>query len=156
MTRKQQLRIAAYADGQLDPVGQLQVQQLLQESEVARAYLDHLQSSSAALRNLPNPAVDAEQAWQQLQPQLSRQPHAPATRRSWSLPRAFPVFAGSLAATAVALVLSFVFLSHTPQSHLSADAVQLLETDIVGGIPIVFLDQPSGWTVVWVAQPNGE
>jgi hypothetical protein len=35
---------------------------------------------------------------------------------------------------------------------LHVERVELVETDLEGATPIVYLDQPSGWTVVWVVE----
>jgi hypothetical protein len=32
------------------------------------------------------------------------------------------------------------------------DLVEMVETDLENTVPVVYLDQPSGWTVVWVIE----
>jgi hypothetical protein len=45
-----------------------------------------------------------------------------------------------------------------PATDLLVDRVELVETDLEGATAVVYLDQPSGWTVIWVfeAEPPAD
>ena len=43
-------------------------------------------------------------------------------------------------------------MGHQDEAFSLGSTVQMVETDLEGATPIVYIDEPSGWTVVWVVE----
>lgn len=96
------------------------------------------------------PVPDADQAWRELRPQLAGEKTRPAKKR----PLAPVIWFGSTLAAAAAL--TFAFLSRQPQPMptviLDNDVVaeaEFVEAGDLNASTLVFVDNESGWLVVW-------
>ena len=108
--------------------------------------------------------VDVDRAWSEIQAGIHAEKKA-ATVISDSHPAERPKlvrfyqwlsYSGAAAAAIVIGWLSMVLFNGIP-SHSEADylaaAVEYVETDIEGASSVVYVDQDSGWTIVWVDEP---
>lgn len=102
--------------------------------------------------------VDASAAWKDIQSELSGSDAAP--EESAKLIR-FPIVYQLLGyAAAVVLIGSFAWTSLTrsdsriaTESYAASESVvEFVDTEIPDASPIVYTDEASGWTVVWVEQ----
>lgn len=142
MTTHNQLH--AYLDGELTPAERHRVEAWLAEDAEARRELDALRQIRNSVQAAPTPAPDVEAAWKALSKKLNG---SPAKR---TIP--FPV---PLTAAAAIALLGLVLWSSFPgrEPTPSPQPVVMVETDLEDSTPIVYLDEESGWTIVWV-EPN--
>ena len=149
------IRLAAWFDGEVSPGECAEIEHLLEADPEARAYVDQLARTRSALEGAHlRPGVGSA-AWGELRQRLEHE----SARRSSSTLR-FPRMLA--AAAAVVLVGMFLWLplrkmgySPSGQQPGLESVVQMVETDLEGATPIVYIDQPSGWTVVWVLEAEG-
>jgi anti-sigma factor RsiW len=146
------VQLAAYFDGELDEGAAREVEASLQNDAAGRAFLEGLQAQRTDLSKMQaaTESEDAEAAWAALESQLEEQTQP----SSWLL--RFPFLSGALAAAAVLVLTATIILQLPLQTPTEVDdptltaRVEYIETDIEDATPVVFLDEPSGWTVVWV------
>ena len=43
-------------------------------------------------------------------------------------------------------------MGHVNEAYALESTVEMVETELEGATPIVYIDEPSGWTVVWVVE----
>lgn len=158
LTDAEQRSLTALFDGELAGNSAEQAQALLAGSAAARAWWAELEAGRAALAHahrLPDGAVPR---WGDVSARPVR-PSAAFFRKV----SPFPVLLGGLAAAlALGLALWWPGAQTPPPEGFMTEAdayqdmisgtVELLETDLVDAVPIVFLDQPSGWTVIWILE----
>ena len=105
----------------------------------------------------PAPSVDIDAAWQDIKTSLEKSEAAASD--SGKLLH-FPVFFQVLGyAAALTLFGSIVWTSFlrspiadTERYAASESVVEFVDTEIPDASPIVYTDEASGWTVVWVAE----
>ena len=143
-------------DGELSPAEQA----TLRAAEAADPTLAELrmawQRVGQSLHDLPAPGTpDPAVAWQDVRRAIrlaAAERPAPRPGFGWRL-------AWSGGALAVAMVLFVLLGAYGPGAGESAGLaalsrdveVEYVETDLPGGSPMVYQDEESGWTIVWIA-----
>ncbi len=151
--------ISAKIDGELDQDSMAPLDRHLEECSPCRMTLEQWsglrkQLADRDAEELPMPEIDSE--WQIVQSRLDtrEQPRPRAVFLSFPLPWISAVAALIM----VGIGLTFVRpnpLDREIVQHM-AENVEYVETDIVGATPVVFVDDESGWTVVWVVESGAE
>jgi anti-sigma factor RsiW len=138
---KQQEQLSAFIDGELSAEEAEAVKRLIGSNLEAQRHLEALEHSRALLAS---EASHPPPTWSSLQRKFARH-HRPSRR--WGL--------GLLLASGA---LGALFLLPRPLSVpttspvTASPTVDMVETDLQNSIPIVYLDQPSGWTVIWIIE----
>ncbi|WP_309387825.1 hypothetical protein [Cerasicoccus frondis] len=149
--------LARFYDGECSPAEEDAVGALIQNDPEAVTWLETLAEQQARWENLP-PVLDevaVERDWQALKARIAPAESAP---RRLSSPLAWAEYWTAGAVAAVFILASVVYL--LPRSSVEAHApttpniVESVETDLEGATPIVFVDQESGWSVVWVDEAS--
>jgi anti-sigma factor RsiW len=144
------IRIAAWFDEELTGAEKAEIEALLESDEEAQAYLKELKRTRSALQGAHVSPVEDSAAWGALQDRLEK----PSTSNTGNLLQ-FPRMAAAAAAI-VALGMGLWWplrqTGHTaPETGLES-SVYMVETEIENATPIVYIDETSGWTVVWVLE----
>ncbi len=152
------MRIAAYHDGQLPEDEVAAVEALLEEDPSARAYLELLKQMRTLLEGSESAAPELDPEWDAVAQRLEDDGHP----RKVLIP--FPLMAagGLAAAFAVGLITWLAFSKHAPipqtaQANGYAGEIEIIDTSMEHAYaPIVYVDDESGWTVVWVEEIEDE
>lgn len=145
--------VSAWFDGELGPDEKQAVESLLERDPEARAYADELRQTRAALQHAHTASSKPIPEWDQFEKRLdgARRRRVPAM----TFPRA-------ILTTAAIMVLGIAVWWPLRQAQVResvtsteglVERVEFVETDLEGATPVVYLDEPSGWTVVWVVEP---
>ena len=146
MEKEKEIRLSAFLDGELPQAEAVKIREDLQEDAEGRAFLARLEALRGSSREAHR--TTARPDWASVRNRVRR--GDPALTR-WNY------FTYHLASGLVATLL-FGLLLFGPTSAekrskvLFGDRVEMVETDLEGATPVVFLDEPSGWTVVWVLE----
>ena len=154
MNRRMEQLLEAWFDGEASPEDAREAKRLLESDPGARAHLEFLQSVRGTIPQTYRETEAPEAAWTQVQEQLDSGKR-PLIRR-----HPFAVFSSLLAgAAAVALLIllpgnpGFEGTAVPPvDSQSLRPDVELVETGLDGATSVVFVDPPSGWTVIWVLE----
>lgn len=151
MNEEMEMRLAKWFDGEADPVEAREVEKLLESNAEARAALSELRRMRDAMAYSHTDPSRVPQ-WSQLDRQLEKE-----TERKASAVLGFPRMAGLtaiivLSGMAVWLPFRNAGEAGLDQDNPLVDRVESVETDLEGATPVVYLDQPSGWTVVWILE----
>jgi ferric-dicitrate binding protein FerR (iron transport regulator) len=150
MNEETRSQLNAWFDGELSPAEQQRVQSLVDSDPEAKAYVEELRHTREALKAAHAHPSHAIPEWSQVEARLER----PRPAQVLSLSR-------MLLTAAAVMVLGMAVWWPLRQAgirqsigseELHVERVELVETDLEGATPIVYLDQPSGWTVVWVVE----
>lgn len=143
-------QLSAFIDGELSAVETKAVVKLLETSREARLYLNALEESRALLKGEPS-SVRHVPEWSEVV-RRSRALESDSPRRlriKW----AAGVILGSGGAFAALLLASRMpHDSANPEPAWMAPVVEMVETDLENTVPVVYRDEASGWTVVWVIE----
>jgi anti-sigma factor RsiW len=143
-------KIEAWFDGEATPGESRQVESLLKDDPQAKAYLEQLEASKKLLQGA-HVSTSQPPEWGEVKQRAGRLHDNPA-RKVVSFPRAMA------AAAAIVLIGMALWIPMRKAGMEAVPAVSLyesvdfVETDLEGATPVVYLDQPSGWTVVWVVE----
>ena len=143
-------KIEAWFDGEATPEESRQVESLLKAEPQAPAFPEELAASRKFLQNA-HESTSQPPEWREVKQRAGHYRDNPA-RKVVSFPRAMA------AAAAIVLIGMALWIPMRKAGMQSAPAVSLyesvdfVETDLEGATPVVYLDQPSGWTVVWVVE----
>jgi anti-sigma factor RsiW len=101
--------------------------------------------------------IDVDSAWQNIEANLASQNPAPKkTGKLLQFPVLFQTLGYAAALTLFASLLWTSFISspdaHTERYAASESVVEYVDTEIPDASPIVYTDEASGWTVVWVTE----
>lgn len=143
MLSEQQLAdVHAYLDGELPADKHASIKALLVESEEAKQVFEDAQALKQHLASAeaPHPYVDI--AWQN----VSKQIEAPAPRKK-IIPFIVPL--GAVAAVFAFALIIWLSTFNPPASTLPT-SVELVGTDLEESSAIVYIDDISGWAVVWI------
>lgn len=150
MNDETQQRLEAWFDGELSPAEHAEVEELIDRDDAARAYADQLVKSRELLHSAHVSKVDGDAAWESVRERLEQ-----ADRQRSARILTFPQLVA--AAAAVMLVGMGVWfplrkMGHVSEAYALESTVEMVETELEGATPIVYIDEPSGWTVVWVVE----
>ena len=145
-----QQRLEAWFDGELSPTQHAEIEQLLESDEAARAYVEQLARTRDLLQGAHVASVDGDAAWESVRERLDQ-----ADQRRFARILTFPQMVG--AAAAVMLVGMGIWfplrnMGQVNEAYALGSTVEMVETELEGATPIVYIDEPSGWTVVWVVE----
>ena len=143
-------RLEAWIDGELSTVDRAEIEALLERDPEARAYVERLKRIQKSLQETHRGSVDVEAAWESVEAQLEERK---SVFHHWALPQQVAAIAAVMV-MGILMWLPFRGVTETPSEIEWASMVDLVETDLEGATSIVYMDQPSGWTVVWVAEPE--
>ena len=151
MNEEMEIRLAKWFDGEANPVEAREVEELLEKSPEARAVLSELRRVSDAMASAH---VDPSRIpqWERIDRQLDKQGKRKVSARFGS-----PRMAGLAAIIVLSGMALWLPFRKAGQSGIVEDSplvdrVEIVETDLEGATPVVYLDQPSGWTVVWILE----
>lgn len=156
MNEETRNRLAAWFDGEAGEAEAARIGALLKQDAHARAYLEELRQTREALAGAHKERRSPVPEWHSFSARLDEPERA---HRQTVL--SFPRMLGAVAAVMVlgmAVWIPFRQASisqSTARAELLVNSVELVETDLVGATPVVYLDQPSGWTVVWILEDSG-
>lgn len=146
--KKTEQNIHRYLDGELSPVDRKAFEARLAQDPALQAELETYRSISTQLAACPDvEPPPAERVWQDVQRgiRLASEPTAP------------PVWRWTWAPAALAVVLGIVFLQPFASAPVArAVIVEEVEVSASAAVPLVYTDQDSGWTVVWLSNPTLE
>ncbi|MEX0330373.1 MAG: anti-sigma factor [Puniceicoccaceae bacterium] len=150
MNDETQQRLEAWFDGELSPQEHAEVENLIDRDDAARAYVDQLARSRELLHGAHVSKVDGDAAWESVRERLEQ-----ADRQRSARILTFPQLVA--AAAAVMLVGMGVWfplrkMGQVDEAYALESTVEMVETELEGATPIVYIDEPSGWTVVWVVE----
>jgi len=140
--------IEAWFDGEASPEDSAKTVELLKSDSEAKAYLETLKSVRKSLKD-SYPESTSPVSWAEVYDSVESTEH----RKVVSFPRI-------VSAVAAILVLGMALWYPMRQAGREVPAmsftssVEMVETDLEGATPVVYLDQPSGWTVVWVVEES--
>ena len=152
--------LSASLDGELDAQDLLPLRDHLDRCPRCRAARMEWQSYGEHLKSAPLPITPGlKGAWNDIR-QRMRQDEKP---RRWKPAYPFPMYWVSAAALLVVTMGIFFLYPGDPAPTDSkifamAENVEFVETSIPGATPVVYMDDASGWTVVWIveAEPPDE
>jgi len=142
-------------DGELSSGEAERLHKFLERNPDAIDWMESNQILSESVQSTP--AVNPPSVWEEIHASIKEDTECENT--SPKLIR-FPLLAPLLgAAAAVALVASLIW-TNLPSSSpevteryaASQSVVEYIDTDIPDASPVVYTDEISGWTVVWVAE----
>jgi anti-sigma factor RsiW len=157
MKEETAIQLEAWFDGELTEEEATRIKAQLESDPELQAHLKNLKAARQAMAGIPEAAVDVDAAWSAVEERLDR-PARIDSRKVVSFPR-------MVATVAAILVLGMALWMPMRNMGGSTEGldgladesvVQMVETDLENATPIVYLDQPSGWTVVWVMEEESE
>ncbi len=152
MNTADQARIQAYIDGELPPHEAHAVEALLQQDIEARTYHATTEATRAKIQQATGPSPDTEAEWQQVAERLEDE-----TSNSVSEPEILPFPLKAITVAAAIIAGCLIGLQRTPptaspKALTAGQPVELIDTTIPNASTVIYVDEPSGWTVVWVAE----
>ncbi|HSH09951.1 MAG TPA: hypothetical protein VK995_06155 [Oceanipulchritudo sp.] len=152
MNERTARRLEAWFDGEVSPDECASIEALLKETPEARAYIDRLTRTREALQGAHLRENVGGATWRGLEERLDNleERHAPKVVR-------FPQMAMAVAAVMILGMLLWLPLRQAGVAEQEEpfgleSTVLMVETDLENATPIVYIDQPSGWTVVWIME----
>jgi anti-sigma factor RsiW len=150
MNKETAIRIAALHDGEVSNAEKKEIVALLERDPEAKAYWNKLKEMSDALKGAHLSMAENSAHWENLKKRLDS-----GKEESQAKILHFPRYATAAAAIlALGMGIWLPMRKMGDQSDLlGLDAsVYMVETDLENATPIVYIDEPSGWTVVWVVE----
>ncbi|GHC03983.1 anti-sigma factor family protein [Cerasicoccus arenae] len=146
--------LTRYFDGECPPTEKAAAEHLLREDPDAAEWLAKMAEQQQQWRELPSVLSedDITSDWQSLQARLfTAEPETEQPKViNWMAWSRYWTWGAAAAVFALASVI-FLFPRSEPSLPRSPyNAVDLVETDLEGATPIVYVDKLSGWSVVWV------
>jgi anti-sigma factor RsiW len=148
--------LSRYLDGEL-PAGEVaDLEQHLASCSSCRETADEWQGYGETLRaDAPERTPDPTKAWHDIRRSLRNRenPITPTTSRPWWI-RPLP-WTG--AAATVALFTIGYFFGFSPSSEFpKGNTVEYVDTDLPGASTVVYVDDETGWNIVWVLESESE
>jgi anti-sigma factor RsiW len=154
MNEETRNQLTAWFDGQLSPAEEERMESLLKGDPEARAYVEDLERTREALKTAhANPSRRVPE-WSEFEKRLDSPQARPA--KVLTFPRMI-LTAAAVMVLGIAVwwpLREASIRQSTAADELLVQRVELVETDLEGATPIVYLDQQSGWTVVWVVESD--
>ncbi|GEM_PF-6758917 len=145
--KKHDQRLHAYLDGELSARERTAFEDQMARDPDLQEELSELQALSKRFGAVPPPeTIPAEPVWQHVQRELRVSTGAP--------PR--PVWKWAWApAAAAAMLWAMMWIQPFSSSSLPPSViVEQVEVQADAAVPLVYTDQESGWTVVWLSTPT--
>lgn len=151
------IQLEAWFDGELTESEATRIEAQLASDPELKAHLETLKATRRAMAGTPDAPLDVEAAWSAVEERLE-QPAPSDSRKVISFPRIVATMAAILVlGMAVWMPMRKMGGPAENQEGLADESVvQMVETDLENATSIVYLDQPSGWTVVWVMEEESE
>ena len=151
MKEETAIRLQAWFDGEVTAAECTEIEALLDQDPEARAYIESLSRSREVLSSAHVRQTEVERHWKTMDRVLDR-----VTEKRVHKTITFPRMVSAIAAVMILGMLLWLPFRRAgeplPQSLELESSVLMVETDLEGATPIVYIDQPSGWTVVWVME----
>ncbi|MDE0768861.1 MAG: hypothetical protein OSB19_10785 [Opitutaceae bacterium] len=150
-----QLAMSRLLDGELSPDDADRLHAFLDENPDAMDWVE----SNQLIHDSENtaPFIDVESVWKDIEPVLEDRTQAPTKSGTFlHFPVLFKTLGFAAAFTLFASILWTSFVSspetNTERYAASASVVEFVDTEIPDASPVVYTDEASGWTVVWVSE----
>lgn len=150
-----QLMMSRLMDGELSAD---EADRLHQYLEVQPDAIDWMESSQTIAESArPAECADSQSAWENIQEAINE---GSETGEQFSNIIRFPSLLRMLGAAAAFAIVGSIVWTNLPFSQpkiteryaASQSVVEFVDTDIPDASPVVYTDEISGWTVVWVAE----
>lgn len=146
MDKEKQIYLSALFDGELPEAEAQTAREGLREDPGGRAFIARLEGLRAGSTEAHR--TTARPDWASVRNRVKR--GDPALTR-WNC-LTYNFLSGLVAIAIFGLLLIGPRSPETGRGLVLVDRVEMVETDLEGATPVVFLDEPSGWTVVWVLE----
>ncbi len=146
MDTERQHRLNAYFDGELPETEARAVREGLGRNPEERAALARMERLRGGCSGAHQTAV--QPSWASVRNRLRQ--GDPALTRWNNL--TYNLVSGLVAVLVLGLLLIGPRTGEEPDGLLLVDRVEMVETDLQGATSVVYFDEPSGWTVVWVLE----
>ena len=148
--KQQDLQLQAYLDNELSSGDRAAMEQLLEQDPGMQRQLEALKALSAELASLPAVEVmPVEPVLQNVQREVRLSQTAPASRPAWKW-----AWAPAAAAAMIWGAVSLLPFSSVPLP--ASVIVEQIEVQSDATVPLVYTDQDSGWTVVWLSNSTAQ
>ena len=144
------IQLEAWFDGELSKAEATRIKAQLESDPELRAHLETLKTTRQAMAGRPPSSFDVDAAWSTVEKRLD-QPVQTDNRKVLSFPRMVATIAAVMV-LGMALWMPMRKMGGEANGLAGESVVQMVETDLENATSIVYLDQPSGWTVVWVME----
>ena len=156
-----QLLMSRLLDGELPSKEADSLHQYLESHPEAMDWMEscNLVENAATDRTLSQDQADAASAWESISEALSSG-NAASSEDSGNLVF-FPLFFKTASIAAAITLVATLLWRNLPNNEggeiteryaASESVVEFVDTDIPDASPVVYTDEQSGWTVVWVAE----
>lgn len=144
------IRLEAWFDGEVSPGECAEIEELLRTDETARSYVAKLERMREALEGAHVAKPDGGAALESLREELDKA----EWRRSSRVLSFSQIVAAAAAVMLVGMGIWFPLrqMGMKDEAYSLETTVYMVETELEGATPIVYIDEPSGWTVVWVVE----
>ena len=137
--------LGAYFDGELTGEQQDAVHDILKGNPEARDFLRSLEDSRTLMRSNGHPPE-----WHSIKAKYSKGAQKKHRVFNWGM--GMGLIAGVTAVLVTTLNLSHPAISNRSTDLSTSPIVEMVETDLQNTVPIVYVDEASGWTIVWVIE----
>jgi predicted anti-sigma-YlaC factor YlaD len=144
--------ISRSMDGDLCTADQEVIEKHLIQCPSCRQIQDHWMAAAQLLKQTAHVKIpDAEETWEEIRSQLDQ--HETVSRGNL-LPFPSIIRWASAAAAVIAISLGVRFVVQEPslETYAFHNEVEFVETDIPNSSPVVYVDDESGWTIVWILE----
>lgn len=151
--------ISRYVDGELPSPRREQIARELETSEEARRMKADFETIGERLREGPVPAARPPEAvWADVRRGIRLARKAPARPASWVLGSRVQWVGATMVAVLVGLTVWSGIRSMGPSAPASLGStvaeVEWMETDVPGATTMLYQDEETGLTVIWMIEPN--
>lgn len=147
--------ISREMDGELHTVDQIVLEKHLMQCPACKKVKEHWMSASQLLKQTADVKIpDATDVWAEIRSQIEKEK---LTSRNTLFP--FPALLKwtSAAAAIIAVTLGIRFMTPEPAEIFAfQNEVEFVETDLSDSSPVVYIDEESGWAIVWILQSLDE
>jgi anti-sigma factor RsiW len=151
MNEQQTQRLQAWFDGEVSAAECAEIEALLEADPEARTFVGGLTRTREVLGGSHATKGDVEAAWNRVEARITRMDEG-SSSRVLKFPQLIAV-AAAVVVVGMMLWLPFRFAGQGGEAGDGLEStVMMVETDLENATPVVYIDQPSGWTVVWVME----
>ncbi|MGA1205627.1 MAG: anti-sigma factor family protein [Opitutales bacterium] len=149
MNEETAISLSAGVDGEASPGEVRRIEALLENDPEARAYVDRLIRAREAMGGAHVSSIDGDAALESFRQRLAEEAARPA--KVLHFPR-YATAAAAILALGMGLWIPMRKMGDTTGTVGLESSVYMVETELENAIPVVYIDEPSGWTVVWVLE----